>query len=297
MKIPSLLATAGAALALLLSGCSSPITNLTLRQVPVNASGIYDFSFRARLDTPGIMAETVEAFLVINGQEVRMDRNPSQSRLFEVEYRMPEGQAEARYYYAVRYQFQRDGFTRKGEVFSDFFVVRLINRYVLQLLTDRGPVGTEVAVVGSGFSSFDTVIFGGVEVPTRVGNANSLTFTVPAVPAGQSYPVALRTNSSELDVGLFRVDQAQLTVTPGSLELMRGQRRTVVVQVPFAAPGGGLPVTVTTDVATSVIMPEIVIPAGARSVNVPVEGGDAGFGTLYFSAPGFGEVQIPVAVR
>lgn len=297
MKNRFFLAIAGVALALVLSGCTTPITNLTQRQVPVNASNIYEFSFRARLDTPGILEHTVDAHLVINGEEVRMKRNPANPRLFEVEYRMPPGQAEARYYYVVRYQFQRDGFSRQAEVFSDFFILQLVDRYVLQLLTHRGPVGTEVSVVGRGFSNFDTVVFGGVELPTRVDSSTSVTFTVPAVPAGQNYEVIVRTRTGDLKVGLFRVDQAQLAVMPGSVDLTRGQRRTLVVQLPFAAPAGGLPVEVTTDVPASVIMPEIRVPAGARSVNVVIEGGEPGRGTLFITAPGFGDLLVPVSVR
>ena len=43
-------------------------------------------------------------------------------------------------------------------------------------------------------------------------------------------------------------------------------------------------------------MPEVIIPGGARSVSVTVEGGAPGTGYLYMEAAGFGAVQVPIRV-
>ena len=52
-----------------------------------------------------------------------------------------------------------------------------------------------------------------------------------------------------------------------------------------------------TDIPESIIMPEVFIPEGARSVNVPVEGGIPGVGKLFVEVPGLKTVVIPVVVR
>jgi hypothetical protein len=69
-----------------------------------------------------------------------------------------------------------------------------------------------------------------------------------------------------------------------------------VFTIPAEAPAGGLVLDITTDVPASVIMPEVLIPAGARSVNVVVEGGKPGSGTIYVRAPGFGEASVAITV-
>ncbi|MEM9227622.1 MAG: hypothetical protein AAGA45_06610, partial [Verrucomicrobiota bacterium] len=51
-----------------------------------------------------------------------------------------------------------------------------------------------------------------------------------------------------------------------------------------------------TDSPQSIIMPEVVIPEGAKSVSVPMEGGIPGTGTLFVEAPGFNAIKVPVSV-
>lgn len=89
----------------------------------------------------------------------------------------------------------------------------------------------------------------------------------------------------------------ELSALPVSLSLDSGQRGTVAFRLPEAAPPGGLLLRITTDIPGSIIMPEASIPEGERSVNVPMEGGDPGQGSLYVEAEGCRSVTIPVSVR
>ncbi len=71
----------------------------------------------------------------------------------------------------------------------------------------------------------------------------------------------------------------------------------LVFSVNATAPEGGLYIDVTTDSPESIVMPEVIIPQGARSVNVPVEAGSAGSGRLFIEMSGYNKVTVPVTVR
>lgn len=291
-----------AAFALLTGGCASYFSQITpTAKVPENDSGIYTFGFAARALPAGLIESSVKAHLVVNGETYRMARDPAAKYLFSYDYRMPSGQREAKYYFVLEYDYVQDGMTHHAVHYSatgpeDIRGMRLINRYPIQLVTTRGPVGTTVPLVGRGFSQFDKIVFGGQEVPTVFESPTSLRFTVPSVASNQLYPVHVRTGLGDLGAGNFRVDTAELSVLPTSLNLARGAKDLLVFTINFEAPEGGVPLEVTTNVPASVIMPEVIIPAGAKSVSVPVAGGEPGQGVLFIEPAGFNPVRVPVTV-
>ena len=75
-----------------------------------------------------------------------------------------------------------------------------------------------------------------------------------------------------------------------------GERQNLTFTLPSPAPVGGTLLDVTTDVPESVIMPEVVVPAGQTSVTVSVEGGRAGAGSLFLKGFGSGEVNVAIKV-
>lgn len=87
-----------------------------------------------------------------------------------------------------------------------------------------------------------------------------------------------------------------MSVVPASLIIKTGSRATLIFTIPTPAPPGGLPVTITTNIPSSVILPEVFIGEGNRSVSVPLEGGNSGIGVLYVETPGFAPVEVPVEV-
>ncbi len=286
------------ALAALLSGCArSALSNLTPQRLPENPSGIYTFTLSSGVDLHRVVAGSMKAEIVINGRATPMNQAADSPTLFDFDFRMPPGQTEVRYFYKLIYQTNEAGIIRDYEETSPLYSAFLVNRYVLSLESDRGPVGATIAVVGRGFSPYDTVVLGDTEAPTRYFSPNSLQFTVPTVEGGRRYDVYLRTGTGDLLIGSFRVDASTLQVLPSSLELVSGGRTLLVFSTPKEAPSNGLSISVVTNVPASIIMPEVIIPAGARSVSVTVEGGVAGTGTVVASAPGYQEVSIPVIVR
>jgi hypothetical protein len=287
----------------LLTGCTTVFQDFTPERIPQNPSGIYTFSFSASLPTSTRIEGSERAFIVINGETYPMVRSDKDALTFYYDYKMPLGVTEARYYYYVEWEYTGSGGKARSAVrYSTHqddrvYTARLINRYPIQLVNDRGPAGARIPIVGNGFSSQDVVLLGGQEAATTIHSPNSLDFTVPALPAGQRYQVQLRTGSGDLNAGLFRVDEAAFSVQPTQLYLVSGQSDFLIVQLDSPAPMGGLFVDARTDVPNSLIMPEIIVPEGARSVNVTVTGGDPGVGVLQLEVPGFSQLQVPVTVE
>ena len=279
----------------LLPGCASQIVNLTPKQIPENPSSIYTFSCATKVSRPMLDQESIRATIVVNGEQYAMQKSDIGDNIFNFDYRLPLHLSDVRYYYVVTYQMKGES-VQAVEVYSDLFRSLLINRYIIQLDTDRAPVGSRVGIVGRGFSEHDVIIMGGREVSTVFTSPNSIHFYVPSLPSGRTYDVSLRTLDGSISVGKFRVDNTTLSVLPASLSLSPGKRTMVIFTIQFEAPPGGLYVDVTTDVPSSVIMPEVIIPENSRSVNIPIEGGEPGTGTLYVEVPGFSPLQIPVSV-
>jgi hypothetical protein len=289
---------------LALAGCSTLITNLTPARLQQNPSGIYRLGFEADFHGIEVIPNSARAEIVVNGETFKMTRVPDLKRdIFEFEYRMPEGVRSVKYYYVLKYRQRVGVITKEVERYSTEFTEGnqpfesvLANRYVVQLESTRGPVGARVAILGRGFSEFDRVVLGDEEIPTNFESVNALSFTVPGLPAGESYPVFLRTGEGDLPAGRFHIDPAQMSVLPASLQLAVGDSEMMLFRIFFEAPGNGLPISVTTDAPASIIMPEVKIPAQAQSVNVPVEGGEPGRGVLFVEAPGFETVRVPFTV-
>lgn len=286
----------------LLAGCSTSFQDYTPDRIPQNPSGIYTFSFTANVPGENIVSGSEEAQIVINGETHEMQKVPGKDLTFTYDYKMPAGVNEARYYYVLTYQYGSGGETQTTTKYSTqteqrVFKTRLINRYPIQVVSDRGPVGSRIAIVGNGFTDKDVVVVGDVETTTEVHSSNSLEFTVPSLPAGQSYPVLLRTGEGDIEAGQFRIDEGAFSTQPDSISLDSEESDFLIVQVDSPAPAGGLDVEAQTDVPDSLIMPEIRIPEGDRSVNVTVTGGEPGSGILILSIQGYAPREIPVTVE
>jgi hypothetical protein len=103
--------------------------------------------------------------------------------------------------------------------------------------------------------------------------------------------------SGNSPVGTFRIDGTTVSVSPASLSLRPGEQQTLTFTLSMPAPAGGLLLDVATDVPSSVIMPEVMVPAGQTSTSIPVQGGQPGTGTLVLKGyAGGGDVSVPITV-
>lgn len=281
----------------LLTGCNVGITNLTPGVLPENPSQIYTISTRITPKAVNVVEGSLSVRIIIDGQTFPMRASDLGNKIYDFDYQLPAGRTEIAYYFLVNYQYEQQGAIRDGEEFTEVIRAKIVGRYVLSLETNRGPVGARISVLGRGFTAQDTVSFEGTSARTVFDSPTSISFFVPAVESGRNYRVELMSANGSSPIGTFRVDSTALTVSPSELTLIRGQTETITFTLPNAAPTGGLLLDVTTDVPESVIMPEVVVPAGSTSAIINVKGGKPGSGSLFLKGFGTGEVTIPVTVK
>lgn len=290
--------TLGCALSLFLfAGCQGIVlTNLTPASLPENPSQIYTITLRVTPKVDTIVKSSLKAYIVINGQNQEMTKSSLGENMFEYDYQLPAGQSELKYYFLVKYLVEGNGVQTPTESYTGLTEAQVVRRYVLSLEVNRGPVGARISVLGRGFTPQDVIYFDNTATRTVYESPNAVSFYVPALPAGRNYKVMLGSASGNSPVGTFRIDTSTLNVSPSSLTLRTGEHQTLTFDLPNEAPPGGLLLDVTTDVPNSVIMPEVIVPQGQRSVSVTVQGGQPGSGSLFLKGFGAGEVTIPVSV-
>jgi len=279
----------------LLAGCESvTLTDLTPKSMAENPSHIYTFSLRV---TP--RASTISGIaphIVVDGQNHNMKKSPLGEGVYDFEYQLPAGRDRLAYYFLVNYNVEGNNGQSQQETYTQVESVQIVGRYVLSLEVNRGPVGARISVLGRGFTPQDTVNFSGTPARTVFESPNSLSFFVPAVEPGRNYQVKLTGNTGDSPVGTFRVDTSSVSVSANNLSLRTGERQPLTFTLPNPAPAGGTLLDVTTDVPESVIMPEVIVPAGQNSVTISVEGGRPGNGSLFLKGFGAGEVNVAVSV-
>ena len=281
----------------LLSGCGNSITNLTPSVIPENPSQIYTISARVSPQVPKIVPGSLTVRIIIDGQSFPMTKSDLGTDIFTFDYQLPANRDEIAYYFLVNFQFENNGITSSREEYIDVVHTKIVGRYVLSLESNRGPIGARVSILGRGFTAQDTVTFDGTPTRTVFESPDSLSFFIPAVESSRNYKVEISGDKGTSTVGTFRVDPTSLTVSPTELSLAPGQSQALTFTLPAPAPTGGLLLDVTTDVPESVIMPEVVVPAGSTSLTVNVTGGKPGGGNLVLKGYGAGEVTIPVTVK
>ena len=289
---------AAAALGLMFAaGCASPLANLTPSALPANPSQLYTISIRYTPNAAQLVPGSVVVNLVIDQQPHPMKKSAIGTDIYLLDYQVPAGATDLAYYVLASY----DSVSSRGKVGhhddrTELLHSKISGRYVLSLATNRGPVGARIGIVGAGFTAQDKVSLEGTPALTVFESPNALGFYVPAVAAGRSYKVQISNAAATVVAGTFGVDASNVTVSPDSLRLRAGETQTLTFTVPTTATAGGLLLDVTTDVPDSVIMPEVMVPAGYTSVTVNVTGGRPGSGTLTLHGYGTGDVIVPVTV-
>ena len=287
-----------AAAVALFAGCDIKITDLTPKVLPENPSRIYTFAVRADGRTTHFLPDYTRAKLVVDGQTFEMSNGSLGRDIFEYEYQLPAGRDELAYYYVIDYAIETKAGISRRQRYSEITRTRVVGRYVFTMETNRGPVGAKISVVGRGFGNTDVIKFDDQPVRTVNESANALSFFVPAVATGRNYRVTLVGTTGSSPVGTFRVDTAVLNVSPTSLSLTRDGVQTLTFSLPAPAPAGGQLLDITTDIPDSVIMPEVMVPAGESSVTIEIKGGAPGTGNLFLKGYGStGEISVPVTVQ
>lgn len=287
-----LAATLGLAL---LSGCETiTLTDLTPKSMADNPSQIYTFSLRVTPRTNTVSG--ISTSIIVDGQSYPMKPSALGQGLYDFEYQLPAGRDRIAYYYLVNYNVEGNNVQTPHETYTAVENVQIVRRYVLSLEVNRGPVGARISVLGRGFTPQDMINFNGSAARTNFESPNAISFFVPALEPNRNYQVTLNSGAGNSPVGTFRIDPSSVTVTPNALNLRTGDRQILTFTLPNAAPPGGTLLDVTTDIADSVIMPEVIVPQGQTYVSITVEGGKPGNGHLFLKGFGSGEVSVAVSV-
>ena len=286
-----------AAVALLvLAGCNLTITNLTPDTVPANPSQIYTITAAFHPTTSQIDPNSIAPRIIIDGSVYKMTKSPAGVDLWEFEYQLPAGRNAASYYFICEYTAKDSQGGVPNEMTSELQSMKIAGRYVIRSEATRAPVGSRVSVLGAGFTTADIVYFDSTPTRTVFESPSALSFFVPAVAPSQTYKLSIVNSATgNLDVGTFRVDAISFQVSPSALSLRQGEQQALTFTIPSPAPAGGMLIDVRTDVPESVIMPEVMVPANATSVTIPVQGGKPGSGSLFFTSSA-GESSVAVTV-
>ncbi len=287
----------GAALGLaLLTGCDLKLTNLTPETLPENPSQIYTLQLRVKSSATVAVPGSIDPRIIIDGQNYKMAKSPLGADIYEFDYQLPTGRDDMAYYFLVTYLVESNGLQGSHDAYTEVKHTKIVRRNVLALLANRGPVGARVSVLGRGFTPQDIIYFDHTSARMVFESPNALSFFVPPLDPNRNYKVTLNGAVGNFPLGTFRVDPTAIQVSPNALSLRTGEKQTVTFSTPNAAPAGGLLLDVTTDIPESVIMPEVVIPAGQSTTSVVVEGGRPGSGSFFLKGYGSGEITVPVTV-
>ena len=284
----------------ILTACSVTIDTITPTQLPANPSNIYTISARPLVSNDVVDPKTVKMFIVIDGQKHAMQASPMGKDYFDYEYRLPKGRDSAIYYLEMHYRMRNFGDRPSPEksLKSGTKHLQINQRYSIALDVDRAPLGTPIAVLGRGFRTSDQIFVGDQACDTRFISSNVLEFTLAGLQPDASYPVEIRGNGDAQPAGWLRVDPGNpLSVLPNRLELKSGERKVLAFVLEHPAPSDGLEILITTDITQSIIMPEVFMPAEARTVNIPIIGGEAGSGSLYVKGRGLPEIEVAISVE
>jgi hypothetical protein len=305
---------------LTLAGCkTTSVTNLTPASLPANPSQIYTISARIKPTGANFVSGTVRPSIVIDGQRYSMTKSPLGEDIFEFDYQLAPGRNELAYYFEYTYQVSNNGILSSREDYTQIQRATIVGRYVLSLEAVRGPIGARVSILGRGFTPADVVYFDNSPVRTVFESANAISFYVPSVESNRNYKVSIGGSLGQSAAGTFRVDGVggasagmtqpyvsssvdtsaggTLLVNPTALSLKQGQKVNLTFTTPVTASTGGILIDITTDIPESVIMPEVIVPAGSNTVTISIEAGRAGVGSLFCKGPGVKELVIPVTVR
>ena len=283
--------------ALVFGGCSS-MKNTTPETMPENPSRVYTLSMKVDLNDGDVSASSFKPYIVIDGTVNPMIHKGK--GVYEYDYVMPRGRNSAKYYFQFDYAINKIASGKPAErqlKSSKVYELRTQSKYVVSLEATRGNVGSRISVLGKGFTGDDKILVGGVEARTGFISDTALNFIVPPVESGKTYNVELVSAEGKMNIGKFKVDDASLHVSPSFLELRSGEVASLTFNVGTIAPDEGYVIDVKTNIPSSIIMDAVVVPAGQRSVTVPVKAGSRGTGYIYINSFGFKEVVIPVRVK
>ncbi|HCJ12030.1 MAG: hypothetical protein A2Y14_02140 [Verrucomicrobia bacterium GWF2_51_19] len=281
----------------MLTGCGVSFKNVTPEQFSQNPSNRYAIAVKPTIRGNDVVRDSIRTTVVIDGNEQEMKLSPKKTSTYIYDYPMPSEQNEAKYYFSVNYDVARSGRIIRNYEQSPLYTLKLVNRYVLNIDVDRGPVGAPIRLIGRGFTTDDRIVVGGEPASTKLMNSNALEFVLPSLAANKRYPVYFVNAYSEQKVGDIHIDASEIHLNVESVELAPKTKTLLIFKIDRPAPKGGLDIDVTTNIPASINMPRVHIPEGSQTVSISIEGLTPNDGALFINAPGFQEKRVPIVVK
>lgn len=299
MKAKRIFLSSFLVLSFCLTGCGVKMINTTPAVAPASPTGTYTLSAQAEVKKKTVVPSSLEAFVVIDGQQRPMTADAETPNFFAYDYQAPAEKELTRFYYVLNFVTQEDDEAPVSvQIISDLYQVQLPSQITLTVDKTRAAIGTRVSINGQGFTNQDIVFVDNTVAETIFVSPTKLQFVVPEVKPDFGYTIEVRTTTRAQTAGYLRVDPASpLSVLPNSLTLKPGQRQALAFALDYPAPYGGLYINVTTNIPDSIIMPEVLIPEGARTVSATIEGDKIGSGHLFINASGLPEITVPITIR
>lgn len=282
------------------TGCSVRIVNKTPPGFSPSTDGFYKIKAGIETNRKDVVQESFEAFVVIDGEQRPMLRNyDSSDNLFEYDYQPDPNKSLVRFYYVLNYLTEhKNKAPALQQMISGLYQFQLANAMVLKLDKQRAAVGTTVTLYGEQFTDQDYVLIDGISCKTTFISPNELQFQVPDMSPSFNYIVDVFTAKGIFNAGKLRVDAANpLRVVPEKLELKTSQPKAIAFMLEKPAPYGGLYIDVSTDIPDCIVMPELLVPEGARTFSTAIEGKHISNGNLFINVDGLPEIVVPVTVR
>lgn len=122
-RIPAL-----ASLVLLLTGCSTTITNLTPNQLPRNPQGIYPFEVALQTTQASIKENTIQPYVMIGMEKYPMAPTPMLKNRWEALVPIPASTNNVYYRYRFDYKYDRIPKPAESSRLSQTYQLQIIDR-------------------------------------------------------------------------------------------------------------------------------------------------------------------------
>lgn len=113
---------------LLLAGCATTATNLTPRQLPRNASGLYPFETAFDSNQHSIRKDTVQGHVIVGSESYPMQQTPMLKNRWETLVPIPPDRTFVTYRYKFDYEYNRIPSPGKSSKLSPPYRLEIIDK-------------------------------------------------------------------------------------------------------------------------------------------------------------------------
>ena len=130
-----------------------------------------------------------------------MHERPLHEKFFIYDYYLASDRAEAADYLNVEHDYRSRDENKTQKIKTPLYHLRITTRHVISPECERGPVGTKISVIGSGFTADAKIIVGDFAAETEFVSRNVLLFIIPTLITCKTYPVYIMNRREKQFIG------------------------------------------------------------------------------------------------